>query len=270
MLSLLRRCAQSVRHNQALSFLDPAWPILRKPYLTVMTTFGRRHGIAIEIAGCTMRLHPAFCTQNWETVEAESYSAFAAAVRPGAVVFDIGAHIGTYSIIAFKKSGNQGRVVAYEPHDYTRGHLIQHLAWNGVRSEVVVRDVCCGAKVGTADFFCKPGEAEGMNGLVPVSGFVRRTVSITTLDSEVCSLSLAPDIFKIDVEGAEWDVLKGAEQALRQYHPVLFLSLHPTALAKRDESPEIILDWLQQRGYEHEVIARDHEIHVIARCRSEA
>jgi hypothetical protein len=104
-----------------------------------------------------------------------------------------------------------------------------------------------------------------MSGLLPVTGFVRRTVPITTLDSETVALNLVPNVLKIDVEGAEWEVLKGAEQILQRYHPMLFLSLHPAALTKRGESPEVILDWLVHRGYGHDVIARDHEIHVIAR-----
>jgi hypothetical protein len=85
------------------------------------------------------------------------------------------------------------------------------------------------------------------------------------LDKEIADLAFVPDIIKIDVEGAEWDVLKGAEKTLERNHPILFLSLHPRALAIRGESPDMVLDWLKQRGYSHEVIAQDHEIHVVAR-----
>jgi FkbM family methyltransferase len=226
---------------------------------------GQKRGIEVAIAGCKMRLHPAFCTQNWEKVEAESYGLFAAAVRPGAVVFDIGAHIGTYTLVAAKKTGPTGRIVAYEPHDYTREHLQRHLRWNGADAQTTVRDVCCGASEGSADFYNIPGQAEGMNGLVPVHGFQKRAVKVVPLDKEVADLVFVPDIIKIDVEGAEWDVLKGAEKTLERNHPILFLSLHPHALAIRGESPEVILDWLEQRGYSQEVIARDHEIHVVAR-----
>jgi len=265
MLSLARRIAQGIRHNQALRFLDPIWPTLREPYLKLMTILGGGRGISVEIAGCRMRLHPAFCTQNWETVEAESYRAFAAEIRPGSTVFDIGAHIGTYTIIALQLAGPEGRVVAYEPHDYTREHLLRHLQWNASDTRTTVRDLCCGADDGSADFYFIPGQTEGMNGLVPVQGFSKRTASVVPLDKEVTDLGIVPDILKIDVEGAEWDVLKGAEQTLIRKHPILFLSLHPPALAKRGEAPDDVLEWLNRRGFGHEVIAEDHEIHVLAR-----
>jgi hypothetical protein len=105
-----------------------------------------------------------------------------------------------------------------------------------------------------------------MNGLVPVEGFNKVTVQVNTLDAEVAELGLIPCLIKIDVEGAEWDVLKGAEQTLRQYQPRLCLSLHPIALAKLGVTPETVLEWLTQRGYSYEVIARDHEIHVMAKA----
>lgn len=265
MVSLIRRVAQRIRHDPRLSFLDPIWSMLRKPYVTFMRVFGRRRGIAVEIAGSKMRLHPDFCSGNWENIEVESYRAFAANVQTGSVVFDVGAHIGTYTIIAVQNAGTRGRVIAYEPNASAREYLIMHLLWNNSMAQTTVRDICCGAETGTSDFFHKPGQAEGTSGLIPVEGFSRSAALISTLDQEVTSLGLVPNVIKIDVEGTEWDVLKGAEDILRRHRPVLFLSLHPGALATRNESADEVMDWLEQRGYVYEVIAVDHEVHVLAR-----
>ncbi len=262
--SSLRRVAQSVRHHPRLEFLQPVWSLLRKPYLAALNLLAGRSGIEVRIAGCGLRLHPAFATQNWETVEAASYRAYVDAVRPGMVVYDIGAHIGTYSILALKRSAPTGRVVAYEPFAYTRRFLAQHLQWNACAERAQVRDACCGAAAGTADFYFAPGQAEGMNGLVPVAGFSRMTVPVVTLDAEVAELGLVPDLIKIDVEGAEWDVLRGAERTLAAHRPTLFLSVHPDALAKQGLAAADIEDWLAQRGYAWRVLARDHEVHVVA------
>lgn len=264
MLSLARRLAQEVRHNPALGFLNPMWTMLRRPYLKFMTVAGQRRGIAVAIAGVTMRLHPEFCTQNWESIEVESYAAFSNAVSPGNVVFDVGAHIGTYTIIAAKGVGPGGRVIAYEPHDYTRMHLERHLHWNNVKSQTVVCDVCCGAEDGCAELYFLSGRAEGCTGVVPIEGFQKRAVRVVKLDSEVVRLGVAPDILKIDVEGAELDVLRGAEETLRRARPVIVLSMHPRALMSRSESSDQILDWLRQHGYAPEVIATDYEIHAVA------
>ena len=230
-----------------------------------MTGLGGRRGIKVKIADCTMRFHPIFCTQSWGEIEAESFRAFAEIIQPGAVVFDIGASIGPYTFIALAKTGPSGRVVAYEPHDYSRRHLIRHLKWNGAGAQTVVRDVCCGARDSSAEFYYVPDHVEGMSGLVPVEGFEKRVVKVVTLDDEVTSLGVKPDVVKIDVEGGEWDVLKGAEKILREIQPILFLSLHRAALAKRRETPEEVLEWLSQRGFGSEVIATDHEIHVLVK-----
>jgi len=251
-----------------LEFLAPAWSLLRKPYLAALNLLAGRRGIEVRIAGYPLRLSPAFATQNWETVEAASYQAFVDSVKPGAVVFDVGAHIGTYSILALMRSGPKGCVVAYEPHAFTRKYLERHLVWNAGIDRAIIRSICCGAAPGTADFFYAPDQAEGMNGLVPVEGFSRTSVPVTTLDKEVEELGLVPDIIKIDVEGAEWDVLRGAERTLSACGPTLVLSVHPEALSKLGISPIDIEAWLKERGYGWSVIAHDHEVHVVAMPRN--
>lgn len=261
--AFLRRFAQRVRHHPRLSRFEALWNLLRRPYRSALRVLARRNGLPVYIAGCGMRLHSDFAAQNWETVEAESYAAFRDGVAEGDVVFDIGAHIGTYSLVAAMRAGATGRIVAYEPLDQTRAYLRTHLEWNGVSDRTVVRDVCCSAAVGMAEFFYGPG-AEGMNGLLPVSGFASKKVSVVTVDSEVRNLGLTPTVMKIDVEGAELDVLKGAEETLRSARPRLFISIHPEPLNTQGASEGIVLDWLTARGYACRVIARDHEVHVVA------
>lgn len=266
MITILRRVAQAVRHAPLLRSFSPLWRILRDPYLAVIRRFGT-HGITVRVGGTGMRLHPDFATQNWETVEFASYKAFAEMLHEGDVVYDVGAHLGTYSLVALDRIGQSGRVVAYEPHEFTRRHLERHLAWNGGTDRTVVRALCCGREPGEATFYFAPERAEGMNGLVPVDGFSKQLVEVSTIDGEVAQLDLVPSLIKIDVEGAEWDVLKGAEQTLAQFHPRLSLSLHPVALAKLGFKPEEVLGWLEARGYRTEIIDRDHEIHVVAVAR---
>jgi FkbM family methyltransferase len=264
MISVLRHAAQAVRHAPLLRSFTPLWNVLRGPYLALVKRLGSRNGIAVVVGGVPLRLHPEFATQNWETLELESYRAFRALLRPGDVVFDIGAHIGTYTLIALKGIGPEGRVVAYEPHPLTRRYLEQHLEWNDGRTRTTVRTSCCGAVAGRATFYCVPDRAEGMNGLIPVDGFQSTVADVSTVDEEVHALDVIPSVIKIDVEGAEWDVLKGAAQTLRAYHPALSVSLHSKVLARMDATPADVLQWLSVLGYQHRIVSEDHEIHVIA------
>ena len=262
--SALRRLARAIRHHPRLKMLDPLWRALRKPYLSALKVLAGKRGIEVHIAGNPMWLDPLFATQNWEEVEAESYSAYVQDLAEGMVVFDIGAHIGTYAILALKRLGPRGKVIAYEPHPLTRKYLLQHLDMNPGGAGVVVRDLCCGSSPGTASFYFLPDRTEGTSGLVPVNGFQQREVKVTTVDAEVSELGLHPDILKIDVEGAELEVLKGAEATLTEDKPVIFLSIHPQALAKVGRSEADVVEWLSGRGYECTVLVRDHEVHVRA------
>jgi FkbM family methyltransferase len=229
-----------------------------------MWVFGSRQGIAMEIAGCNIRVHPKFSTLSLENIEVKSLQTFADQIRPGAVVFDIGAAFGAYTLVACKKLLRQGAVVAYEPDADARKYLNLHLKWNAAESKAVVRDVCCGARNENAEFYFVSGRVEGRSGLLPVDGFQKRDVQVVTLDEEIVTLGLEPDLIKIDVEGAEFDVLKGAEKYLTEKRPVLLLSFHPAMLQTRGEDISQIFDWLGRKGFTCKVIDEDYEIHVLA------
>lgn len=265
LISLLRRFAQNLRHRSSSRWLDPVWNALRRPYLGLIRAAGSKRGIEVTVGGQPLRLDPAFATLRWEHLEPTSYRAFIDELRPDSVVLDIGAHIGTYAMLAAARVRPPGRVIAYEPHARTREFLRRHLRWNRGGEQATVREVCCGATPGRADFYCLPGQSEGNNGLVPVPGFERQSAEVTTVDEEMRVLGCEPTLIKIDVEGAEWDVLKGAAGVLARSRPVLLLSLHPPALAQQGLTPEGLLAWLGERGYDCRVIDQDYEIHVLAK-----
>jgi FkbM family methyltransferase len=262
--SSLRRIAQETRHAPGLRSLTPLWNWIRPVYERVLNALSSSSGVEVRIAGCPIRLSPRFAGAAWESIEQQSYESFANAVRGGDVVYDVGAHIGTYTVLALQKSAPSGRVVAYEPVDLTRDFLKRHLQWNCGGDRVVVRPVCCGSQTGQASLYFREGEMSGDSGLVPVNGAKSTVVPVRTLDSEVKELGLVPTIIKIDVEGWELEVLKGAENILARYRPLLFLSLHPEALARLHTSSDVVQAWLEERGYCLQVIATDHEIHLVA------
>ena len=237
---------------------------MRGPYVKALRLLAGRRGIGVRVGGMSIELDPTFATQGWEGFEFESYRTFAEQVGPGDVVYDVGAHIGTYSLLALDASKPDGIVVAYEPDDTAREYLRHHLTRAGLAQRAVIRDVCCGSEQRTATFFHRAGKAEGISGLLPVEGFETKSVRVTTLDAEVSGLGLIPVIVKIDVEGAEMDVLNGAVRTLESHRPRILLSIHPEQLRKIGLDPDIVLFWLRERGYACRVLGRDHEIHVFA------
>jgi FkbM family methyltransferase len=243
----------------------PLWDRLRGSYRRALAALGEQHGVPVKVGGHSIRLAPDVVNASWESIEKVSYRAFAKEIARGAVVFDVGAHFGTYSIIAARRGGSAARVVAYEPSELTRSYLTRHLAWNRVERQVIVRPVCCGRTGGETQFFCRPDVPDGSNGILPGDGLVETTVPVTTMDDETRRLHLTPDVIKIDVEGAELDVLEGAERTLATGRPRLFISVHPKQLAFRGLKPDAVLQWLRGHGYHCDLVDEDQELHLFAR-----
>ena len=263
--AVLRRSAQSIRHLAGLQHLTPVWNGLRGPYRRLLAQLAGSDGIPVMVGGYPIRLAPDTVSLNWETVEVDAYKVFVQEIGPHEIIYDVGAHFGTYTLIGLKRGGPGTRVVAYEPCELTRGYLVRHLRWNGAGDEVLVRPVCCGSRQGVATFFHTPGVPEGINGLLPAEGLVGTRVGVTTLDDEVRELGLVPTFVKIDVEGAELDVLKGAARVLAQHRPRLLLSLHPRRLAEVGLDCDTVRQWLTTRDYQWQVVGEDQEVHVLAR-----
>lgn len=73
-----------------------------------------------------------------------------------------------------------------------------------------------------------------------------------------------PDIISIDVEGAEMEVLKGAEATIDAFMPTIFLSLHPELVYEQyGLYAREVRDWLIDKGYKEKLLAYEHEVHLL-------
>src|SRR5271157_5437196 len=107
--STIRRFAHWVSHAPGLRDLTPLWNLLRDPYYWLLARGGSRESFELTVGGSLMRLHPLFQVSTWDVYEPESFRVFSEAIGPGDVVFDIGAHVGFYSILAARRSAPNGR-----------------------------------------------------------------------------------------------------------------------------------------------------------------
>lgn len=157
--------------------------------------------------------------------EYEKCKAFEEAVSKDAVVFDLGANVGFYTLLASALTGPGGRVIAFEPLPRNLSYLRRHLTLNGVTNVTVV-DAAVSDRCGTASF--EEGPTNSM-GHVGAQGPLQ--VQAVSLDEMVLTGKIPPPaVVKIDVEGAEGLVLKGARDVLSTYHPVIFLAAHSPEL----------------------------------------
>ncbi|HEV2989827.1 MAG TPA: FkbM family methyltransferase [Candidatus Angelobacter sp.] len=165
------------------------------------------------------------------SAEPESQNALALLVRPNAVVYDIGANVGFLTLIAARLAGNSGRIFAFEPLRENFGLLEHNLRINGF-TNVIARNIALAAHDGTDDFVMSANATFGglSTAAVKVQDEVGRIeVQVRRLDSLVEQESLPlPNLIKIDVEGAEEQVLEGALKTIARARPVLLIELHGT------------------------------------------
>jgi FkbM family methyltransferase len=151
-------------------------------------------------------------------------------LKPGMNVMDIGAHHGLYTLLASKCVGLNGRVIAFEPSARERKQLRRNLRLNNC-SNVEVEPYALGNKRATTEIYLVDGGEDGCNSLrAPiVKGTTRRVpVEVFTLDDIMAKNDRpAIDFIKLDVEGAEWDVLRGGTELLQNHpRPVLMVEVY--------------------------------------------
>ncbi len=172
--------------------------------------------------------------------EPEERKFFEETVKKGDVVFDIGSHVGFYALLASELVGEEGKVFAFEPLLKNLKYLKKHIKINNIKNIDVI-EAAASDKEGTA-FLENEGDGSYAK-IVKNKGFEVKTV---VLDNLVKSGKLsAPNIIKIDVEGAEFSVLKGAAFILKKYGPAIFLSIH----IFDDKIHKNCCDFLKNAGY---------------------
>jgi FkbM family methyltransferase len=217
-----------------------AW-LKRLYHAALMLQTGGR-GLPCRLPGGeTVRALPQYRHLSWNLSE---YAAFRAAVRPGMVALDIGANVGAYSMLLGQWVGPAGQVFAFEPAPEPFDGLVRHTALN--RLDGVVRPIqsAVGAASTRAALLLATTSGEGRLAASADSG---RTVQVpvTTVDQFCAEHHLTPDFIKIDVEGAELDVLRGARDTIKRSRGLaLFVEMHPSIWPVMGVSKQDILDEL--------------------------
>lgn len=187
---------------------------------------------------------------KFETAELEFTQHF---LQPGMTVLDIGANCGLYTLLAAQCIGTSGRVFAFEPSPRERKRLRTHL-WLNCCTNARIVPFALGSHTTLADLYVVQGAQTGCNSLRPpqVAEPVMPTrVEIRTLDDFLEREKLpGVDFIKMDVEGGELEVLKGAAKLFQGPRlPVLLLEVSDLRTAAWNYKAREILHFLQERSY---------------------
>jgi len=188
------------------------------------------------------------------TTEPEVQAVLSQLLRPGDVFYDIGANVGFYTLLASKLVKSHGRVYAFEPVPGNVRAIHHNLKLSSTQNV----DVIPYAVADHSGSFSMMISAEPFwsrfSGL-PSPPHPSGTIEVRgiTIDDLVVEKSiLPPNVIKLDVEGAEEQVLAGMRQTIRAHHPVIVCELHDTWSEVRPLLDEvnynIIYLWRQVRG----------------------
>jgi FkbM family methyltransferase len=192
---------------------------LRWRALPILSGAGR--GMRINLHGSAV----AFATG---TAERPLQQALLGELRPGATFFDIGANVGFVTLIAARLVGPTGRVVSFEPVPENVAAIRENLALNGI-DWVDVRETAVSSHSGSANLIVSDVSAFSRFANVSVPTGARETieVSVDSVDELLMVGSVPrPDVIKIDVEGAELQVIEGARHTLSEHQPVILCEVH--------------------------------------------
>jgi FkbM family methyltransferase len=221
---------------------------LRRSALPILGGAGR---------GLRVRFGDSALMRAVSRAEAQVEDAFLALLRPGDVVYDVGANIGWYSLLAARAVGASGRVLAFEPTVQNASLATANAIGNGF-ANVTVIPAAVTDEDGWATFLHR-GSLEGRLSKDDTEAQAKRrarlqpkplgssVVPVLSLDRWIAKANQPPPrVLKIDVEGAEVGVLRGMRQTLRSARPALVIELHATQAE--------VADVLDEADYEHSLI----------------
>lgn len=170
-------------------------------------------------------------------------------LQPDSIVLDVGAYVGQYTLLAAKYAP-QGRIVAVEAHPESFRRLEHNTRRNNLPN-VERLNLAAGAEIGHMAFALSADSFT--SSLLPadiLSETPTMQVDVVPLDEIVYRLRLpGVDVVKVDVEGAEGQVLSGAQALLRQHKPALIIEVDREREAVFGDTPEQIAASLRDIGY---------------------
>jgi len=160
---------------------------------------------------------------NWEPVATE---AIVKHVQRGMCVFDVGAHLGYYSLLFSKCTGPEGRVVSFEAARGNFSTLQRNITVNNI-DNIEPINLAVFSKSGTIPMSLSTADTGSGNWSISRE-LNKDSIQVQTISlDQFCEANhVLPDFLKIDVEGAEYDVLLGGRDTIGRCQPAMLIELH--------------------------------------------
>jgi FkbM family methyltransferase len=159
-------------------------------------------------------------------------------LAPGMTAIDVGANVGLLTLPMARKVGSRGRVYAFEPTPTTFQHLVQTIAFNEIGDIVMAQQLAIGARAERRKLFLH--KVSGHNTFYEPDNAAGEAVEVEVSSLDVVIPRDAPvNLVKIDVEGAELDVLSGMARIVRDNLDIIVVAEFGLShLRRTNVSPE--------------------------------
>jgi FkbM family methyltransferase len=186
-------------------------------------------------------------------VEARYVALLRPHVAPGTIVVDVGANVGFFTRYFADWTGSNGRVLAIEPEQRNFDRLQSMIRSRRLNTVVEAVHAAAAERAGQVALTIDPFHPAGHS--LSAEGVPTRAVAIDDLvrHHEDRTVSL----IKIDVQGAELRVLKGAASTLRTFRPALVVELDEKALRSQGASVEAVVEFLASFGYRGQLLSSE-------------
>jgi len=199
--------------------------------------------------------------------ERELHDFIGSTLRKGAVFLDVGANVGCYSLQAASLVGPTGRVVSFEPSPLVFERLRQNVDLNGFTNTSL-----CSCALGGASarrlLYLEAGNEGYSNAIASLHPSVwhgrrdtSREIEVRTMDEWFQESGLSRlDLVKIDVEGAEFEVLEGARQTLATHQPTIAMEVCDHTYAAAGRQPAMLSGFFDALGYRTERLDKNGDL----------
>jgi len=184
--------------------------------------------------------------RNYESVEIEIVKK---EIKEGATVIDIGANIGYYTLIFAQLAGKNGKVFAFEPDPKNFQILKKNIEINGHKN-VILEEKAISNKEGNLKLFLSK-DNHGMHRIYP-SKFCEASIDISSIKLDnYFKNNMKIDFIKIDIEGAEYDALKGMTSLIEKNKKLtILIEFAPASIEEFGGRPEEVLDFFIDKGFD--------------------
>jgi FkbM family methyltransferase len=247
-------------------FVERRWMALRR---AALWEFALEQGLVVPLdvpwyAGATLEVtlgnDNSLCLYVAGTFEPNEFAFLGSVVKEGMTFVDVGANEGLYTVFGARRVGASGRVLAVEPSSRERAVLKRNIERNRL-SNVTVVPHALAAESGFANLQVAPKLHGGHNTLggfahEGIAAIGAEQVAVETFDALAQRLSIERvDVMKIDVEGAEVKVLRGARRMLTRWRPTLLIEANEAALRGQGTSTADLVALLRSFGYDIRVFS---------------